>query len=91
MWLNRRENRFCAVSRLAQLYELPGWDTNKLLPATQCHHTHGRQGRLLLYEPYWCPVSMKGHEWIELHKKIARDHGLLCMLGRYNDQSLVPW
>ena len=41
------------------------------MPATQCHHFQGRRGMLLLYEPFWIPVSWEGHRWIEDHRQWA--------------------
>ncbi len=43
---------------------------------------------LLLYEPFWIPVSWEGRRWIEENREPARALGLLCPLGRYN--SPVP-
>ncbi len=57
---------------------------------TQCHHSHGRRGRLLLYEPFWIPVCEFCGAWIHENPKQARELGLLCPQGCWNDQSLVP-
>lgn len=43
--------------------------------ATQCHHKKGRDGRLLLYEPYWLPVSAAGHKKIHDEPGWALDNG----------------
>lgn len=56
------------------------------LKATQVHHKMGRIGyadewarqrgiTLLLDERFWLPVSMKGHNRVELNPKWAREHG----------------
>ncbi len=74
-WLLRPENRWCKVYLLV---------VGRRVPATQCHHYQGRRGPLLLYEPFWIPVSWEGHRWIEDHREQARALGLLCPLGRYN-------
>ncbi len=47
-WLRFPENRWCRVHLLL---------LDRRVPATQCHHYQGRRGMLLLYEPYWVPVS----------------------------------
>lgn len=74
-WLRRPENRWCRVHLLL---------TGVRVPATQCHHYQGRRGALLLYEPYWIPVSFEGHRWIDDHREEARALGLLCPQGFYN-------
>ena len=74
-WLRLPENRWCRVYQLL---------LGRHRPATQCHHYQGRHGMLLLYEPYWIPVSWEGHRWIDDHRERARELGLLCPLGRYN-------
>lgn len=74
-WLHLTENRWCRVY-LKLL--------NQHVPATQCHHYQGRRGMLLLYEPFWIPVSWEGHRWIDEHRDQARQLALLCPLGRYN-------
>ncbi len=74
-WLRLTENRWCRVYLLL---------TGQQVPATQCHHYQGRRGVLLLYEPFWIPVSWEGHRWIDDHREQARELGLLCALGRYN-------
>jgi hypothetical protein len=74
-WLALPENRWCRVYLLL---------LSRRVPATQCHHYQGRRGRLLLYEPFWIPVSWEGHRWIDEHRERARELGLLCPLGRYN-------
>jgi hypothetical protein len=74
-WLRKPENRCCRVYLLL---------LSKRVPATQCHHFQGRRGMLLLYEPFWIPVSWEGHRWIDEHREQARALGLLCPLGKYN-------
>ncbi len=74
-WLRLAENRWCQVYLRLQ---------GRRVPASQCHHYQGRRGMLLLYQPFWIPVSWEGHRWIEEHRQRARALGLLCPLGRYN-------
>lgn len=74
-WLRQPENRWCRVSLVL---------SGRRMPASQCHHYQGRRGMLLLYEPFWIPVSWEGHRWIDEHRQRARELGLLCPLGRYN-------
>lgn len=76
-WLKGKD---CAVAAALN------WGKTK---ATQCHHKNGRRGKLLLYKPFWVPVSAKGHFWIDSNPVRARELGLLCDLGGYNNQSLV--
>ncbi len=74
-WLRQPEYRWCKVYLLL---------FGRRVAATQCHHYQGRRGALLLYEPFWIPVSWEGHRWIDEHRELARALGLLCPLGRYN-------
>jgi hypothetical protein len=74
-WLRLPENRWCRVYLLL---------LDQRVPATQCHHYQGRRGMLLLYEPFWIPVSWEGHRWIDDHRQQARALDLLCPLGKYN-------
>jgi hypothetical protein len=76
-WLQLPQNRWCRVYLLL---------LNRRVRATQCHHYQGRRGMLLLYEPFWIPVSWEGHRWIGEHREAARGFNLLCPLGRYNSQ-----
>jgi len=69
------EGKYCRVAWYARM---------SLEPATQCHHTHGKRGKLLLYEPWWCPVSQWGHDWIRDNPIEARKLGLLCDVGQWN-------
>ncbi len=80
-WLSRPENRWCRVYLLL---------LGRRVPATQCHHYQGRRGMLLLYEPFWIPVSWEGHRWIEDHREQARAMGLLCQRGFYNSPVCAP-
>jgi hypothetical protein len=52
--------------------------------ATECHHTHGRVGALLLYEPWWMPVCSGCHRTITMMPKWARYHGYICQQGQWN-------
>jgi len=45
------------------------------LAATEIHHRAGRVGAMLLDEKYWLPVSAKGHVYIEMHPKEAKERG----------------
>jgi hypothetical protein len=74
-WLRLPENHWCRVYLLL---------VGRRVSATQCHHYQGRRGMLLLYEPFWIPVSWEGHRWIDDHPQRARELGLLCPLGTYN-------
>ncbi len=74
-WLRLPENRWCRVYLLL---------LGRRVSAAQCHHFQGRRGMLLLYEPFWIPVSFEGHRWIDEHREEARKLKLLCPLGRYN-------
>tara|TARA_R110000868_G_scaffold245626_4_gene502186 strand:+ start:1202 stop:1564 length:363 start_codon:yes stop_codon:yes gene_type:complete len=57
--------------------------------AVECHHSHGRSGKLLLHEPFWIPLCSKCHFWVTNHTADARVIGLVCDMGKWNDQSLV--
>ena len=80
-WLGLPENRWRRVHLLL---------LGRRVPATQCHHYQGRRGMLLLYEPFWIPVSWEGHRWISDHRERARELNLLCPLGKYNSPVRNP-
>lgn len=44
---------------------------------TDIHHMAGRKGKLLLYTPYWLPVSRQGHNWIHDNPGKAYELGFL--------------
>jgi len=61
------------------------------LEATEIHHLQGKLGKLLMYEPYWVPVSRLAHVWIHDHPEEARQkmwggHAILCAKGDWNRQ-----
>ncbi len=77
------ENRNCAVH--GKLTHEWFWDVSKIIePATQIHHTHGRMGSLLNYQPWWLACCATCHRWIEDNKAKARALGFLCELGEWN-------
>jgi hypothetical protein len=87
-WLLDPKNRWCLVS-IAMLdapkdARLLGWRFKKPIRATQCHHSRGRIGKLLLMEEFWKPVSWHGHELINHYPELARRLGLLCEKGQWN-------
>src|SRR3954468_18925971 len=78
VWLALPANKFCAGARAL------GW---RRMKATQCHHKWGRRGALLLNQAGWVPVGMLGHQWVDANPARARELGLLCPLGQWNDPS----
>lgn len=57
---------------------------------TECHHSHGRRGKLLLWTDGWFALCRHHHEYVHRNPDDARRRGLLCEAGRWNDQSIVP-
>lgn len=53
-------------------------------PASQCHHSHGRLGKLLMFEPYWIPLCDDCHRWIHANPEAARKLSLLAEKGQWN-------
>ena len=90
-WLAQPENHWClACERLRKF--LPETDVRQhsIQYATQCHHSHGRRNRLLLHKPFWIAVCSDCHHFITfVNPRAAREAGLLCPEGRYNDQSAI--
>ena len=43
--------------------------------ATECHHTKGRTGKLLLDQKWWLAVSRAGHNWINDNPNAAMEKG----------------
>lgn len=50
-----------------------------------CHHTRGRAGSLLMDERFWLPICRRHHLWIDLNPTEARELGLLCAKGNWNN------
>lgn len=73
------KHRACKVALL-----LPGPGKGKLVPATQVHHSRGRNGPLLIDERFFVSVSAENHDWIDRNKADARRLGLLCDKGLFN-------
>lgn len=71
VWITRPENKRCVVF--------------PRLPTEDIHHIRGRAGSLLLDERGWLPVSRKGHDWIEKHRKLAQNRGWLAGPGEWNE------
>tara|TARA_R110000868_G_scaffold5681_1_gene33552 strand:+ start:2248 stop:2649 length:402 start_codon:yes stop_codon:yes gene_type:complete len=46
-------------------------------PATEIHHTNGRENERLLDRKYWLAVSREGHQWIHNFPEEAREKGWL--------------
>ena len=63
---------------------------DNIRPATDIHHTHGKVGKLLCYEPLFKLVCRSCHRWITNHTEMARELGLVCEKGQWNNQSLIP-
>lgn len=86
VWIKEPENTLCKACPVLWKPPMP-----QPQPSTQCHHTHGRRGRLLLYEPFWLPVCEDCHNVIhKVSPEAAREAGVLCEIGQWNDQSIVP-
>lgn len=64
-------------------------------PSNQVHHSRGRDGRLLLEERWWIPVSAEGHAWIDRCRNQARKilwNGIpiLCAKGDWGRSETMP-
>ena len=90
-WLLLSENHWCAACQpLAKVMQGNKTPFSFTAPATQCHHKFGRRGRLLLHKPFWIPVCKDCHYIITfVSPSAAREAGVLCPEGRYNDQSAI--
>ena len=67
-YLSEDANKFCPVMSLM---------FSKTVPATEVHHTNGRENERLLNREDWLAVSREGHQWIHLNPKLARAKGWL--------------
>jgi hypothetical protein len=74
-WLKLPENMWCKA-----MLAING----HMKRATQCHHSRGRSGALLLDKRFWMPVSDAGHRWIHENVGKARELGLICEKGLWN-------
>lgn len=50
---------------------------NKTVPATEIHHTNGRENERLTDRVHWLAVSREGHQWIHANPKESRKQGWL--------------
>lgn len=90
-WLALPENQWCKACGPLRKF-LPATDARQhsIQPATQCHHKFGRRNRLLLHKPFWIPCCSACHDFITfVNPRAAREAGVLCPEGRYNDQSAI--
>ena len=90
-WLALPENHWCRACEPLRKF-LPATDSRQhsIQYATQCHHKFGRRNRLLLHKPFWIPCCSACHDFITfVNPRAAREAGVLCPEGRYNDQSDV--
>ena len=87
------ENRaYCARVKIwiqGKICKVCGAHLMRTKKATECHHSHGRRGKLLLYEPFWIPVCRECHNWIHNNPEEARALNLICGKGQWNQQKLV--
>ena len=89
VWLALPENFWCKACQPLNKVMNP-MASIQTQPTSQCHHSHGRRGRLLLHKPFWVPVCEDCHYIITfVSPAAAREAGVLCQEGRYNDQSAV--
>jgi hypothetical protein len=59
---------------------------NKTVPATEIHHTNGRENERLTDRMYWLAVSREGHQWIHANPQLAKEQGWLTK--DYQDEIL---
>ena len=69
-WLALPENKICRCC--------------KDVPASECHHSRGRRGDLLLAERFWIAVCSDCHQWIHNHMAEAKRRGLVCEAGQWD-------
>lgn len=55
-------------------------------PASEPHHSRGREGKLLCDTRFWVAVCRPSHIWIDSNREKARELGLLCKVGEFNTQ-----
>lgn len=53
-------------------------------PSTDCHHSRGRQGSLLLAAEFWRAVCRVCHDRVKADPTWARAHDLLPPIGQWN-------
>lgn len=87
-WFKEPDNRVCAVWLLSVSFRETVPLRLKGYAATQCHHTRGRRGALLLDKRFWVAVSDAGHRWIHSNPQEARSLGLLCDKGQWNTPAI---
>jgi len=75
VWLNEPAHRACAICLC--LGETPR-------ASTEVHHSRGRIGRLLRYQPFWIPSCRPCREIPHNRPAWAREVGLLCPASEWN-------
>lgn len=80
VWLTEAGNRECSAHEMI-------FPEQEIMPATQCHHVHGRgwNGELLMVEKMWMPVCADCHSWIHNNVDRARSFGLYAAEGKWNE------
>ena len=56
----------------------------RIKAATECHHSRGRIGKLLLDKRYWVPLCRDCHDLAHREIAKAREFGIICMKGKWN-------
>ncbi len=69
-WLSLPENKLCGCCKVRK--------------ASECHHSRGRRGDLLLAERFWIAVCSDCHQWIHNNMAEARRMGMLCEVGQWD-------
>lgn len=91
VWLTEPGNDLCMAYLKSPRFRLEMQNNFGIMTtpkSTQNHHIRGRrltkQGDLLLYEKWWCPVSDAGQVWVHSHPTEAIELGLLAPKGEFN-------
>lgn len=73
-----------------QRYLIIPWTGNRRSDKiTECHHRHGRRGRLLLWRAGWLGVSKHGHRLIHKFQALARARGWIAPSGWWEVEAII--
>jgi hypothetical protein len=76
---------FARLSAEMQRFLTQPWDgQRRSSKLAERHHTHGRLGANLSYQPWWLVLSKWGHRAVHAFPNEARQWGWICPLGQWN-------
>lgn len=74
----KAQNAQYLLQRKAFLERRPSCEIERCgKPATECHHSAGKEGEWLLREEFWFPACRQCHDFVETNRSWAKEKGYL--------------